>query len=112
MQWQAEWKDPDKFVKGVGEVRDYLLKEGAIPEVLQGISDALVIRTAYKAMQYDKLVRAKKDNVKQLRTAPPITRPSSSQGTAKADQAKDAMQKLRKSGNQEDAVEALLNRWK
>jgi hypothetical protein len=109
-----EWKDPAKYQQGTAELRTYLLNEGAPQERIDSMRDSLEVTIVRKAMLYDKLVKAKTEKVKQLRTAPPVTRPGSatSSSMAKADKTTEAMQKLRKTGDQQDAVEALLNRWK
>ena len=107
-----EWSDPAKYQAGAQELRGYLLSEGVPQSDIDSLNNSTAVKIARKAMLYDKLLKAKKDNSKQLRTAPPITRPGSSVSTAKADKQNDSMQRLRKTGAKEDAVEALLNRWK
>ncbi len=107
-----EWKDTEKRSSGEKELRSYLRDLGATDQAIDGLRDALSIAVIHKASRYDKLLKTKTEKVKQLRTAPPVTRPSSSQSTTKVDEQRDAMQRLRKTGSDEDAAAAILNRWK
>ena len=109
-----EWKDPAKYEQGAKEVRAYLLAEGAEPEAVDGLTDAVAVAIARKAMMYDRLVKSKIEKVKLARTAPPVTRPGATQGQgqARADQDQQLRGKLRKSGSLQDAAALLLNRMK
>jgi hypothetical protein len=107
-----EWRDNAKFEAGAKEVHAFLVREGLMPKTL-ALKDAAMVAVAHKAMLYDKLLRAKTDKVRQLRTAPPVTKPGASQGnTAQADRARDLEGRFRKSGDIKDAAQILLNRWK
>lgn len=112
------WKDPAKYQAGAQELRTYLLKQGADPSRVDSMSDSMEASIAYKAMQYDKLVAAKSDKVKQLRSAPPVIKPGASASqtqTGKQDFSK-IRQEIRAQGRkgnhsaQEKLVESLLNR--
>lgn len=105
------WKDPEKFKQGAAELKTYLISQGATPEGVDSLSDHIAVSVAYKAMQYDRLLKAKTDKVKQLRTAPPITRPGST-GTAQADRSRDLEARLKRTGDMKDAAALLLNRMK
>jgi hypothetical protein len=107
-----EWSDPAKYQAGAQELRSYLASEGVPQSDIDSLNNSTAVKIARKAMLYDKLLKAKKDNVKQLRTAPPVPRPGASTTAPKGEQANDAMRKLQKTGDQRDAIEALLNRWK
>lgn len=106
------WKDPEKYKTGASELREYLIGRGATPEGVDSLSDAVAVEVAYKAMQYDRLLKAKTDKVKQLRTAPPVTRPGTYQATAKADKDQALESRFKKTGDMKDAAALLLNRWK
>lgn len=109
-----EWRDPQKYQAGAAELRSWLVSEGADETVVDGLSDAVAISIAAKAMKYDKLVKAKAGKVKQLQTAPPVTRPGASdgQGAAKADKDRQLRDRLKKSGDLQDAAALYLNRMK
>src|SRR6185369_7239435 len=78
------WKDPKIFSKEASELRDWLVSEGVAPDEVDAATSATVFGIAYKAMQYDRLLKAKAGKVKELRTAPPITRPGAAPGQAAA----------------------------
>lgn len=112
------WKDPAKYQAGAQELRTYLLKQGGDAARIDAMSDSLEASIAYKAMQYDKLVAAKSEKVKQLRSAPPVIKPGAS--ASQAQTGKQDFSKIRqeiraqgRKGNhsaQEKLVESLLNR--
>ncbi len=106
------WKDEAKYRTGAQEVRDYLTKEGLSPETIEGLTDAVSVTVAWKAAQYDKLLRAKTDKVKQLKPLPPVTRPGASQSTGSTDQRDKLKAKLSRTGDTRDAAALLLDRWK
>ena len=108
------WRDPAKYEAGAAEVRDYLIREGVDPAQVEQLNDAKSVLIAYKAAQYDKLARSKADKVKQLKTAPPVTRPNASQGKAQvnAEQRQKMTDRLRRTGDVKDAAALLLDRWK
>ncbi len=112
-----EWTDPAKFETGRQEVAKYLIAEGAAPEALANVNDALSITIARKAMLYDRLLKAKSEKVKQLRDAPPVVRPGASVPTqsAKANFAKfkEGFKKAGEAGKtnaQEKALTEVFNR--
>ncbi len=108
-----EWKDPEKFKAGQQSLRTYLLSEGATPEDVDGLNSSVAVAVAYKAMLYDRLSKAKNEKVKQLRTAPPMTRPGAVQsGQAGADKQAELSQRLHKTGDLKDAAALLFNRMK
>lgn len=104
------WKDPAKAEAGVREVRDFLLREGISEEQINGLNDSKAVVIAYKAAQYDKLLKAKTEKVKQLKPLPPMTRP----GESVANTGNDAKlrERLVKTGSKEAAAALLANRWK
>lgn len=108
-----EFRDPAKAQKITGDIRSYLTSRGVPEQMLNGINQAALVAVAYDGLRYAQLSKAKAEKVKQLRTAPPVTRPQASQpGTAQADQNRDLMGRFRKSGDVRDAAAVLLNRWK
>ena len=110
-----EWKDPQKRSAGEQAMAKHFEAQYGVPfeELNSHLQGAVSVAVAYKAMKYDQLVKSKSEKVKQLRTAPPVTKPgSSSTGSAKADRAAEAMQRLRKTGSANDAMAAILNRLK
>lgn len=125
LQWEAqrltqlvpEWSEPAKFQAGAQELRSYLLHQGAHPSVIDGLSDALAVSIARKAMLYDKL-RAQKDaKSKQLRGAPPVVKPGavspSSEGKAGFSKARQEFKRAGRAGQsrtQERILEGLLSK--
>lgn len=105
------WRDSATYEKEAGEVAQYLRSKGYSPQVIDNLADATSVELAYKAMQYDKLVQAKAGKVKQLRQAPPVTRPGATQppGALQTDRSKQLMGQLKRSGRMEDAAAVLLN---
>jgi hypothetical protein len=96
------------------EMRQWLLSQGADQGRVDSVNSALEVSIAWKAMQYDKLQRAKAEKVKQLRTAPPVTKPNApvARNAALADRERDMMGRLKKTGDLRDAAAVLLNRMK
>jgi hypothetical protein len=112
-----EWRDPDKYQSGAKELSSYLISQGADPKEVAALSDSLAVQIARKAMLYDKLVSAKADRSKQLRTAPPVVRPGaavpSEQGKANFTKVRQEVVKLGrqgKHGQQQALMEAVLGR--
>jgi hypothetical protein len=113
-----EWSDQAKYQTGAQEVHSYLVKQGADPQAVASLSDALAVSIARKAMLYDKLKDAKKS--KQLRAAPPVIKPGSNapsdQGRTRDQRALSAIRTAGRQGNthaQEKALEGLLGKvWK
>jgi hypothetical protein len=113
-----EWSDQQKYQSGAQEVHSYLVKQGADPQAVASLADALAVSIARKAMLYDKLKDAKKS--KQLRAAPPVIKPGSNapsdQGRTRDQRALGTIRQAGRQGNhqaQEKALEGLLNKvWK
>lgn len=112
-----EWRDPVKYQTGAKELSTYLINQGADPGEVAALSDSLAVSIAHKAMLYDKLVSAKADRSKQLRTVPPVVRPganaSSDQGRTNFQKAQAAIRKAGRqndSGTQQRLAEALLGK--
>jgi len=109
-----EWRDQSKLSAGTKEVHAYLLSQGADPQVLAGLSDALAVAVSRKAMLYDKLVKSKGEKAKLLQQAPPVTRPgiANTPGTAKAEKEQQLAKKFKRTGSVEDAAALYLTRMK
>lgn len=107
-----EWRDQAKFKQGAQELRDYLLNEGAAPEEVDGLTSSLAVAIAYKAMKYDRLVKAKQEKIKSLKSLPPVTRPGAgpNPSEAKAGKEQELRARIRKSGSDKDAAAWLMNR--
>jgi len=113
-----QWKDPAKYEAGARELKSYLLSQGADASRVDSMSDSLEAQIAWKAMQYDKLVQAKTEKVKQLRTAPAVVKPGAAAAqsqTGKQSFAK-ALQEVRAQGRkgnhraQEDLATQMFER--
>lgn len=107
------WRDESKFSAESKQVADYGIKEGYSAAEMNSIRDARMVRTLYKAMQYDRLLEGKAERVKQLRSATPMAKPGASTGVnPKADKERELRTKLQRSGRDEDAAALLLNRMR
>jgi len=107
------WKDPAKYESGARELKSYLVAQGADPARVDQLSDSLEASIAYKAMQWDKLVAAKSEKVKQLRGAPPVVRPGAAASqTQQRSNADNALKEARSQGRKGNtrAQEGLLER--
>lgn len=104
-----EWSDPEKFKNGAQRLREYLVAEGATSEEVDGLTSSLAVAIAYKAMRYDDLVKSKQAKTKQLRSAPPVTKPGAAQTPQSAAQRQfnEARKALRQSGDWRDAATLL-----
>ncbi len=110
------WKDTQKYESGRVELRNYLISQGASQADVDGMSSSVAVKVAYDAMQYNKLVKAKTEKVKQMRNAPPVGKPGAPlQASGKTDFAK-AVQEVKRQGKQgnhraqEDLMSQLLGR--
>ena len=110
-----EWRDSAKYQAGAQELSGWLVKQGADPQEVAALSDSLAVSIAYKAMQYDKLVRSKAEKSKQLRAAPPVVRPGaaapSDNARLNALKAQTAIRKAGRAGDhrtQEKIAEAMF----
>lgn len=104
-----QWKDPEKFRQGSAELRAYLVKQGVPEERVDAMNSALEVSLAWKAKEYDRLVAAKADKVKQMRQAPPVVKPGAlgTTQTAAQKQVQQVRQNLKKSGDWRDAAYLL-----
>lgn len=109
-----EWKDEAKKAAGKQAVAKYLTNNGIPPEnAARYLDTAFALATAYKAARWDELQKATGDKAKQLRTAPPVTKPgAASNSSAKADKDQQLRQSLKKTGSAQDAMAVILNRLK
>jgi hypothetical protein len=105
-----EWSDPVKYEAGAKELHQYLVRKGVPREMADNLDRAVFVEIGRKAMLYDKLVAAKGDKSKLMRTVPPVSRPGAPSQSAQAERAQQAQQRLRKSHSREDAVDLLLAR--
>jgi hypothetical protein len=93
------------------DIRSYAVRNGMPKDVVNQITDPLIIKALWKAMAYD--------NGKQVATVKKANAPkkvlkskasSETQRFTKTDGQK-ALQKLRSSGSRDDATSAFLSRW-
>jgi chromosome condensin MukBEF ATPase and DNA-binding subunit MukB len=104
-----EWKDPAKYREGAAKLREYLIAEGAAPDEVDGLSSSLAVSIAWKAMRYDELRKSKQAKVKQMRGAPPMTKPGAAQTPQSAGQRQVNQERarLKESGDWRDAARLL-----
>lgn len=107
------WKDPAKYEAGARELKSYLVQQGADPGRVDSMADSLEAQIAWKAMQYDKLVQAKTEKVKQLRSAPPVVKPGAAVSQSQQRSSSDKLlQEARVQGRKGNRVaqESLLTK--
>jgi ribosomal protein S9 len=110
-----EWKDEAKRETGKKELFNYLTGLGADPALIgKKMDDALTVAIAYKAFKYDQLLKGKAEKSKLLQTAPPVVRPGAVQtkGSEQSDKLTRLQDRLKKTGDQRDAVALLLERMR
>jgi hypothetical protein len=112
-----EWRDPVKYQAGAQELTNHLIGRGADPSQVAALSDSLMVEIARESMMYRKLVAAKADRSKQVRSAPPVVRPGaavpSEQGKANFQKVITQVAKLGRQGKhsaQQAAMEQILGR--
>lgn len=90
-------------------IRQHAISLGATPQVVDNVVDPVAIKIMHKAMLYDK---AQKTAVKKLANAPKnVNKTPTNDGHAANGGSRQAMEKLRQSGEPDDAAAALLARW-
>ena len=95
--------------KFAAEVADYLLKAGFPPEAVNGISRAHELKTAVKAMLYDRLTAQRAKAAAKVAEAPKVSQPrGSAKDGAGNDRFKKAMAFLAKNPNSTDAAAAVF----
>jgi hypothetical protein len=92
------------------DIGRFVMSEGYDAQELAQQYDPRFIKIAFKAMQYDKLQKAKPSVVKKAADAPQVVRPSATLNQASSQRAKatEAVQRARKSGSTADAESAML----
>lgn len=112
-EFLPQLRDPEKFQAAAATMKSYGLADGYTAQEIEGITDARMVRTLWKAAQYDKLVKGKAEQNKQLRTAPPTTKPGAVGTTQSAEQQRTQQLRasLKKTGDWRDAA-SLLSRLK
>ena len=110
------WRDETKMQQDKVEIAKYLHALGVdMTQVGRYLDNAIAMKVARDAMNYQRLSKLKTDKSKQLRTAPPVVKPGTAlQDKGRADrEALSVIRKAGKSGNQraqEDALLGLLNK--
>jgi hypothetical protein len=112
-EFLPQLRDPKKFAAEAQSIKEYGLDRGYSAEELESVTDARYVRTLWEASQYRKLVLGKAERNKELRKAPPTTRPGAVGTTESAaeQKTKQLRQNLKKTGDWRDAA-ALLGRLK
>lgn len=108
--------NPETGIKGFGpemykEICDYGVSQGGKAEIIGSITDPVAIKLIHKAMLYD---RARAKAATKIAKAPKnVNRApqNNDAGQAQRGVASKAMDKLRSSGDPEDAADALMARW-
>ena len=103
-----EYADEQKSVQVKKDIRDYAKKIGWTDQELASVYDSRAVMTLYKAMKYEQLQSGKANATKKVQEAPRMLKPGvSRQSEPGAEQTKQALAKLRKTGRVADAANAF-----
>lgn len=102
--------DPAKGEVIRKEIKDFARSIGFSEQELAAVYDHRAVVTLYKAMQYDKLQKAKPGVAKKVVEAPKTMRPGSTQAQPGDDATKRIRKQLKQSGKTRDAA-ALFERF-
>lgn len=92
------------------DIRTYAADQGVPRQVIDQVVDPVSIKMVHKAMLYDK---AQKTATKKLVNAPRnVNKTPTNDGSSASSGDRRAMERLRKSGDTDDAMAALLARWR
>lgn len=105
-----EMADPAKGEAVRRDIKDYAKSIGFSEQELAQVYDHRAVVTLYKAMQYEKLQKAKPSVAKKVAEAPKTMRPGSTQAPAGDDATKRIRKQLKQSGKPRDAA-ALFERF-
>ncbi|MGI9293514.1 MAG: hypothetical protein ACR2PS_05980 [Pseudomonadales bacterium] len=111
-----EWKDPKVSKTEKSKIREYGLSQGFSEQEMGGLADHRAILMLRKAMAYDALQGEGSPERKVVRKGTKTikssggNRAANSSGSSVKSREKKALERLKKSGSTEDAVEVLLAR--
>lgn len=101
-------KDPEKAKAVKQEISKYLSENGFTEQEIGGVADHRAVNLAWKAMQYDKAVAAKKAAIQKAAPAKPVQRPGVARpARTDADRVAEASNRLKKTGRVDDAAAAF-----
>jgi hypothetical protein len=95
-------KDPEKGVKAIGELRDYMTQTGVPRELAERVYDADMLTYVWKARQYDKLRQSKK-----AETRPKVSRPAPKKAPPRESDVRKAEKTFQENGTVENAARLL-----
>lgn len=101
-----EWGD-----RLYGEVRSYAIDLGMDADVVNNLTDPAAIQIIHKAMLYDRAHKTVAEKVTKAKAKTPKKVLKSGSRMAPTKQ-KAAMQRFKSTGSDDDAIAALLERWK
>ena len=107
-----DWGDPEKGPKLKSNLRTFLKGEGFDDQEMKGLVDSRQVNIAVKAMRYDALQKKQPGVRKKLAKTPKMKKPGAGADRGGGDKQRASMNRLRKSGRQEDAyafVQGLLD---
>lgn len=108
-EFRPAWRDPTVYAADAKAIAEYGVKEGYTAEEMNTIRDARIVKTLWKAKEFDRLMSQKVERLKQVRTAPPMAKPAAAETpqTAAQQQVQKLRQRARKSGDWRDAAAVL-----
>ena len=103
------WSDSARFKADAEGIKAYLLTQGYSAQEADAIYDGRTLVQAWKAWQYDRLLKGKAEKLKQVRQAPPVVKPGSAGTAQSASQQRYEKERaaLKKSGDVRDAARVL-----
>jgi|TARA_R110000765_G_scaffold206083_1_gene311036 hypothetical protein len=104
-----EFSDRNKSEQTRNEIRNYGISIGFTETELEQVYDSRHVLTLHKAMQYDKLVKAKPSVNKKVANAPKMIKASAKTKQAAKSITQKQMQKLQQTGSARDAAAIFEN---
>lgn len=108
-QTMPEFAHPQKAQILKDRIRDHLKADGYRDEEIASFFDHRHVLTAWKAMQYDELVKARPEVNNKLKGLPKVVKPGvrPSRGEVQAEKQDALVQRLRKTGDRRDAARLI-----
>ena len=109
-----EWRNEETATREKQAVIQYAQRIGFTEQELQNASDSRAIETLRKAYLYDELMAKKPVAKKKVAKAPKVTKAGkpTSKAQVSANRKSQALNRLKKTGSKEDAVNYLLERMR
>lgn len=111
LEKRPELADKTKAKSQADALGKYLLDEGVTEQEIQSLTDHRLLIIAMKAMEYDRLQKAKPEQARKVVNLPKVQKPGTSAGkpSEATDKLKSNLQRLRKTGTLDDAASVFAS---